>query len=156
AACTSRPGFLIVNPAPAAELPDEFFPKIDLFTPNQTETGFYTGVLPTDDASCLEAARRLFDRGLRRVVITLGDEGCFFATPEAGRYIPTLEVKAIDTTAAGDAFNGALATFLAEERELENALALANCVGALTCTRPGAQDAMPTREELQESAGELL
>jgi ribokinase len=156
AACAGKAGFLIVNPAPAAQLPQELFPMIDLFTPNQTETHYYTGIAPTDDASCLEAAGKLFDQGLRRVVITLGDRGCFLATPELGRHIPNLEVKAVDTTGAGDAFNGALAAFLAEGRNMENALALANCVGALTCTRAGAQDSMPTLAELREVAGELL
>lgn len=155
-ACSGRSGYFILNPAPAAELPVGLFSKVDLFTPNQTETQFYTGIAPTDDASCLEAAGRLFDLGIRRVVITLGDRGCFLATPDSGRYIPNLEVKAVDTTGAGDAFNGALAAFLAEGRDLENALALANCVGALTCTRAGAQDSMPTRAELREVAGELL
>jgi ribokinase len=156
AACVGKSGLFILNPAPAAELPEELLPAIDLFTPNQKETHFYTGIEPSDDASCLEAAGKLFDRGIRKVVITLGERGCFLAMPEAGRYIPNLEVKAVDTTGAGDAFNGALATFLAEGRSMENALALANCVGALTCTRAGAQDSMPTLAELREAAGELL
>ena len=155
-ACVGRSGFFIVNPAPAADLPEDLFPKINLFTPNQTEVLYYTGIEASDDASCLEAAGKLFDRGLRRVVITLCGRGCFLATPEAGRYIPNLEVRAVDTTGAGDAFNGALAAFLAEGRNIENALALANCVGALACTRSGAQDSMPTLAELREVAGELL
>lgn len=155
-ACAGTKGTLIVNPAPAAELPDAFWPRIDLLTPNEAETLFYTGIDPVDDEACLEAAAKLFARGARRVLITLGDRGCFFATPEAGRPYPNLEVRAVDTTAAGDAFNGALAAFLAQGREMENAILLANCVGALTCTKHGAQDAMPTLADLKEAVGELL
>ena len=146
AACDG--GFRIVNPAPAADLPDDFLPRIDLFTPNASEARFYTGIDPTDDASCLAAAHALFDKGLRRVLITLGAKGAFLASPAAGRHFPQLEVKAVDTTGAGDAFNGALAAFIAEGKDLEEAILLANIVGALTCTKAGAQEAMPTREEV--------
>lgn len=155
AACAEAPGYLIVNPAPAAELPDALWSRIDLLTPNESEAAFYSGVVPSDDASCLKAAASLFDQGARRVLITLGGHGAFLATPEGGRHFPHLEVKAIDTTAAGDAFNGALATFLAEGRELDEAIHLANCVGALACTKQGAQEAMPTREALCAVVGDL-
>lgn len=149
AACAAAPGTLIVNPAPATDLPESLLARTDLFTPNASETLFYTGIAPVDDASCLAAAHKLFERGVRQVLITLGERGSFLASPDAGRPFPNLEVKAVDTTGAGDAFNGALAAFLAEGKPLEEAIVLANVVGALTCTRPGAQEAMPTRDEVQ-------
>lgn len=149
AACASASGMLIVNPAPAIDLPQTLLPRIDLFTPNEAETLFYTGIEPKDDASCLAAAEVLFAKGVRRVLITLGERGCFLASPDAGRHFPQLEIKAVDATGAGDAFNGALAAFLAEGKDLEGAILLANCVGALTCTKPGAQEAMPTRKEIE-------
>ena len=155
-ACASARGTLIINPAPARDLPDALWPRIDLFTPNEAETRFYTGIDPVDDEACLAAAAKLFDLGVRRVLITLGDRGCFLATPESGRPYPSLEVRAVDTTAAGDAFNGALAAFLAEGRDPEDAILLANCVGALTCTKRGAQEAMPSLDELREVAEGLL
>lgn len=146
----------ILNPAPAREVPDELLASADLITPNETESELFSGVLPGDDASCLQAASKLFDRGVRAVLFTLGARGSFYATPMGGRHYPTINVKAVDTTAAGDAFNGALAAFLAEGREMENAILLANCVGALSTTKPGAQASMPTRDELAEVADRLL
>ena len=150
-------GFLIVNPAPAADLPAEFWPRIDLFTPNERETRFYTGIDPTDDEACVEAAARLFERGVRNVLFTLGPRGSFLATsPDDGRRLPNLEVRAVDTTGAGDAFNGAVAALIAAGRTLEEAALLANCVGALACTRSGAQNAMPTLAELREAVGDAF
>ncbi len=149
AACAAAPGFLILNPAPAADLPNGLWKRIDLLTPNEAETRFYTDVDPVDDEACLKAAHVFFAKGARCVLITLGKRGSFLATPEMGRPFPNLEVRAVDTTGAGDAFNGALAAFLAEGLDLEAAIPLASAVGALTCTKRGAQEAMPTRAEIE-------
>ncbi|HEY0866299.1 MAG TPA: ribokinase [Fimbriimonas sp.] len=151
-----RSFFFILNPAPSGPLPDEVLASADLVTPNELETEAMVGILPGDDASCLLAAARLFDRGAKAAIFTLGARGSFYADPAGGRHYPTLNVRAIDTTAAGDAFNGALAAFLAEGRDLANAIPLANCVGALSTTKAGAQGSIPTRDELREVADALL
>lgn len=146
----------ILNPAPARDIPDALLARADYLTPNETETEILTGILPKDEAGCMEAARVLFDRGARHVIFTLGAEGSFLATPQFGQLFPTLMVRPVDTTAAGDAFNGALAHFLAEGRDIDNAILLANVVGALSTLKPGAQSSMPTLREVKEAAGELF
>jgi len=145
----------VLNPAPACELPDHLLAKCHVVTPNETETESLTGVNPTDDESCQAAGCVLLDKGVRNVVITLGDRGSYWATPAGGKHFPAPAVKAIDTTAAGDAFSGALAWFLAEGRDFGNAISLANCVGALSTTKPGAQSSMPDLETLKMFAGNL-
>jgi ribokinase len=136
----------ILNPAPAAALPAELLAHVDLITPNETEAHALTGVTPADAGSCAEAAARLCAMGAREVVLTLGEEGCFWAGP--GLMVPSVRVDAVDTTAAGDAFNGALALFLAEGMAMPDALAWANRAGALCATRRGAQPAMGSRAEV--------
>ncbi|AIE87745.1 ribokinase [Fimbriimonas ginsengisoli Gsoil 348] len=146
----------ILNPAPARDLPDSLLQRVDYLTPNETETEFLTGIRPVTDEDCLAAADKLFAKGVRNVVITLGEHGCFLATPQFGQRFPTLEVRPVDTTAAGDAFNGALAFFLSEGRDIDNAILLANVVGALSTQKTGAQSSMPTMREVREAASELL
>jgi ribokinase len=146
----------VLNPAPARALSDDLLSRTTYLTPNQSETQFLTGQFPTDDASCLAAAAPLLDRGVENVIITLGAHGSFLANQRGGRHFPTLNVRAVDTTAAGDAFNGALAHFLAQGREIKNAIPLANCAGALAATKPGAQAGMPTWDEFLYAASELL
>lgn len=145
----------ILNPAPARELPDDLLSLCYAITPNETETESLTGISPTDDESCMTASCVLLDKGIRNVVITLGSRGSFWASAAGGKHFAPPVVKAIDTTAAGDAFNGALAWFLAEGREFENAIGLANCVGALSTTKRGAQDSMPDLAALRALAGSL-
>jgi len=154
--CVSNDCIVIVNPAPARPLPDDLLQRIDYLTPNETETEVFTGIRPVDDESCLAAARVLLDRGVRNVVITLGEQGAFLANPQGGRHFSTLQVQPVDTTAAGDAFSGALARFLAEGRPIERAIYLANAAGAMTTLRMGAQAAMPTLRQMWEQVGELF
>lgn len=146
----------ILNPAPAQPIPDELLARADYITPNETETEILTGILPTNDDTCMEAAAVLFARGARNVIITLGEQGSFLATPQFGQLFPTFSVRAVDTTAAGDAFNGALAHFLSEGRDVDNAILLANVVGALSTTKAGAQASMPTLREVKEAASSLF
>ncbi|HWD40023.1 MAG TPA: ribokinase [Fimbriimonas sp.] len=147
---------LVVNPAPARDISDAFCAHIDILTPNRSEAEQLTGLRPSNDLTCWTCANVLFDKGIKNVVITLGSEGAFFATPHNGRRLPTLSVRAIDTTGAGDAFNGALATFLLQGRDLENAVQLANAVAAISTTRRGAIPSMPTLAELKEAVGRLF
>jgi len=146
----------ILNPAPARTIPDELYARIDYLTPNETEAEILTGIRPSNDTACMDAAAILFDKGVKNVIFTLGDQGCYLATPFFGQQIPTLSVRAVDTTAAGDAFNGALAHFLSEGRDIDNAAMLANVVGALSTLKPGAQSSMPTLREVKEAAGDLF
>ncbi len=146
----------VLNPAPARALPGALLARCEVLTPNELELEALTGVAATDDEACGQGGRKLLDQGVRNVVVTLGARGSYWVSPAGGRHFPAPRVEAVDTTAAGDAFNGALALFLAEGRDLPNAIALANCVGALSTTRPGAQASMPTREALRALAGPLL
>ena len=138
----------ILNPAPARPLSDELLAKVDYLTPNESEAQILTGVLPSDDATCLAAARVLLDKGVKNIIFTLGANGSFLANSKGGRHFPSNPVTPVDTTGAGDAFNGALALFLAQGEPVERAIHLANISGALSTTKPGAQASMPTLAEV--------
>jgi len=146
-------GRLFLNPAPAQSLDDELLAKTFAITPNETETELLTGIRPQNPETCRSAAKALFDKGVQNVVLTLGEKGCFWMSDKGELYVPALEANAIDTVAAGDAFNGALAWFYSETGDLPNALVRANQVTALSVTKRGAQSSMPTREELEQRFG---
>lgn len=141
----------VLNPAPAVELPDELLQRCEVITPNESELAALTGMTTHDDVSYSAAARSLLERGVQNVVVTLGARGSLWVWDGGERWIAAPRVQAIDTTAAGDAFSGALAMFLAEGRSIESAIEIANIVGALSTTKPGAQESMPTRAELSKS-----
>jgi ribokinase len=145
---------VILNPAPARELDDELLSYITVLTPNETETELLTGVKVVNEESGRAAAQVLRSRGVTNVVITLGSEGSLIVTEDQAIKVPTKEIEAMDTTAAGDCFNGALACALAEGKSLEEAARFANLAGALSATKMGAQPSLPTREELQQFSGE--
>jgi ribokinase len=145
---------VILNPAPARELDDELLSYITVLTPNETETELLTGVKVVNEESGRAAAQVLRSRGVNNVVITLGSEGSLIVTEDQAIKVPTKEIEAMDTTAAGDCFNGALACALAEGKSLEEAARFANLAGALSATKMGAQPSLPTREELQQFSGE--
>lgn len=140
---------VILNPAPARDLDEDLLKKVSVLTPNSTETKILTGILPTDQESAARAAECLFEQGVATVVITLGEKGAFYAGKNGAGLVPSRSVKAIDTTAAGDAFNGALAVALASGRELEQAVEFANQAAAISVTRVGAQPSLPRLEELR-------
>ena len=142
----------ILNPAPARSLSDVLLAKVDYLTPNETEAQILTGILPVDDTTCLAAANILLDKGVKNVVFTLGANGSFLANAKGGRHYPPIPVTPVDTTGAGDAFNGALALFLAQGEPVERAIHLANITGALSTTKPGAQASMPTLAEVLAKA----
>ncbi len=148
--------FFILNPAPACTLSEDLLSRCHILTPNETELEFLTGIEPSDTAACERAGHALLEKGVKNVVITLGSRGSFWVGASKSLHFPAPTVTPVDTTAAGDAFNGALAHFIAEGREIPNAIQLANCVGALATTRHGAQESMPARAELAALAGPLL
>jgi ribokinase len=139
---------VILNPAPAQALDDRLLSNVSVLTPNETETELLTGMSIQGPAERLKAARELRRRGVQAVVITLGGSGSFLFAGENGVTVPTVKIQPVDTTAAGDAFNGALAVALAEGQELEQAVRFANLAGAAAATRLGAQPSLPTRAEV--------
>jgi len=140
---------LILNPAPGMKLPDDLFPSLYLITPNESETEVLTGISVKDNASIKQAAEKLKEKGVANVIITLGSEGAYLYNDAGGKHIPTRKVKAIDTTAAGDVFNGALAVALSEMKTLEEAVEFANHAAAISVTKMGAQASAPYRNELK-------
>jgi ribokinase len=140
----------ILNPAPAQSLSTELLSLVDLLVPNESEAALLTGIEVTDEASAEQAARQLQQRGARAVVVTLGERGALALDEHRVWRVPPFRVKAIDATAAGDAFVGALATAYASHDDLEAALREASAAGALAATKFGAQPSLPTRAELDE------
>ncbi len=136
---------VVLNPAPAAKLPPELYQCLDWITPNETEAELLTGVKVTNLASAKKAEAALKARGVGNVVITLGSKGCY----AAGKIHPCVKVKAVDTVAAGDTFNGAFVVALAEGRSVEEAVAFAQKASAIAVTRPGAQASVPYRKEIK-------
>ncbi|EKO3954502.1 ribokinase [Vibrio fluvialis] len=139
---------VILNPAPARELPDELLSCVDVITPNETEAEVLTGITVTDDASAQLAADALHRKGIEIVMITLGAKGVWLSQNGRGTLIPGFRVQATDTTAAGDTFNGALVTGLLEEMPLESAIKFAHAAAAISVTRFGAQTSIPNRAEV--------
>lgn len=139
----------ILNPAPARPLPDKLLKYISVLTPNETETELLTGIRVNCEAAAAKAAAKLLARGVRAVILTLGARGAFIATEEFQQLVPGFKVKPVDTTAAGDVFNGALAVAIAEGKSLAEAVRFANAAGALSVTKMGAQPSAPMRKEIE-------
>lgn len=139
---------VILNPAPASELSNALLRNVDLLTPNEHEAAILSGRKVTDEASAKRAAQVLRQRGARGVIITLGAAGAFVSTPGLEALIPGFQVKPVDTTAAGDVFNGALAVQLAARVPLAAAVRFAHAAAALSVTRLGAQPSIPRRSEI--------
>ncbi len=139
----------ILNPAPATPLPREDFSSVDLLTPNELEASTLTGVPVRDRNGAEKAGERLLELGCGDVIITLGARGALWVGKGGARYFPAFSVRSVDSTGAGDAFNGALAAALAEGQALEKAIPVANAAGALATTRRGAQESLPERAAIQ-------
>jgi ribokinase len=140
---------VIFDPAPAAPLPDGLLRHVTYLTPNESEAERLTGISVTDEASARRAAERLLAAGTRHVIVTLGAKGALLAGPDGMAMIASERVEAVDTTAAGDAFNGGLAWALGSGMALEEAVRQACLVGALSAMRLGAQPSLPTMDELR-------
>jgi len=141
---------VVWDPAPATVgLPDEAYRHLDVITPNQAEAEALTEIAVTDLGSAARAAAALRDRGAPTPVVKLGEHGVFYSSDSGQGRVPSREVEVVDTVAAGDAFGGALAVALGEGKGIEEALRYGTCAGALAVTRQGAQDAMPSRDEVE-------
>jgi ribokinase len=140
----------ILNPAPAQKLPDSLLKQVTYLTPNETECALLTGIKPeAGQKSCDRAADALLAKGVQTVILTLGSAGAYVATKGIRALVPSFKVKPVDTTAAGDIFNGALAVALLEGKPLLDAVRFANAAAALSVTKLGAQSSAPTRVQIE-------
>lgn len=141
---------VVLNPAPARDLPASLLRRVTCITPNESEAALLAGLKGCHQRSEEDIARELLQRGPEMVVMTRGARGALCVSQDEVLAVPAPKVQAVDTTAAGDAFNGALAVALAEKRPLREALSWAAAAAALSVTRAGAQPSLPTRSQVQE------
>ncbi|KUQ04085.1 ribokinase [Enterobacter hormaechei subsp. xiangfangensis] len=141
---------VVLNPAPARVLSEELLALVDIITPNETEAEKLTGIRVENDDDAARAALALHDKGIGTVIITLGSRGVWASVNGEGRRVPGFKVKAIDTIAAGDTFNGALVTALLEGKAMDDAIRFAHAAAAIAVTRKGAQPSVPWRKEIDE------
>ena len=139
---------VVFDPAPAAELPQDAFQYMDVITPNEVETEALVGFYPNTKPDAERAAKILREKGVGTAIIKMGAMGAFFDSPQGSGFVPAFKVNAIDTVAAGDAFNGGLAVALAEGKSMAEAVRWGAAAGAIATTRKGALPAMPYRNEL--------
>jgi ribokinase len=140
----------ILDPAPARPLPPELLKRVDILKPNEIEAETLTGIKVADIDSAKKAAEALLAKGVKQVIITLGEKGFLLAAGGSMEFVEGYQVKAVDSTAAGDAFTGALAFGIAGGQSLLEAARYANAVAAISVTRLGAQPSMPTKKEVDD------
>lgn len=146
----SKGATVILNPAPAQKLSSRLLERVTILTPNESEAELLTGIPIKGETTARRAAEKLLSRGVLVVIVTLGSRGVFVATEGVRRHVPGFKVKPVDTTAAGDVFNGALAAALAEGKELLPAVRFANAAAALSVTQQGAQPSAPSRRNIEQ------
>lgn len=144
----------ILNPAPAPEaLPEEIWEKIDFFTPNETELAKLAGLKEMDERSIRRGARKILAKGVKQVLVTMGSKGVLWVNDKTEQIFPARKVEAVDTTAAGDCFNGAFVTALQQGYSIEDAITFANLASSIAVTRKGAQSSIPERDEIYSICG---
>ena len=141
---------IIMNPAPAQRIPDEYYRMIDYITPNETEAEILTGIKVDSNDNVKLAANALYEKGVRNVIITLGKQGVYIKNSEMSGKVPAYNVKTVDTTGAGDAFNGCFAAGLLEGMVIDEAADFANAGAALSVTKPGTAPSMPFRSDIDK------
>lgn len=140
---------VVLNPAPACELPEELFKYIDIFIPNETELSTFSGMPVSDADSAAAAACKMQSMGVGRLIVTMGSKGALIVETDGSTvFVPAKKVKAVDTTAAGDTFCGALCVAVSEGKSLEEAAQFAASASALTVQKMGAQNSIPFRSDL--------
>jgi ribokinase len=140
---------VILNPAPACPLDNALLSSLSVITPNELELELLTGIPVTDVSSVEKAALALLDKGLEVVIVTLGSKGAYLKTRAKSKLVSGFHVDAVDATAAGDVFNGALSVAIVEGKTLEEAIRFANAAAALSATKLGAQTSIPRRDEIE-------
>lgn len=146
----------ILNPAPYLQVPQKVFEGVDYITPNETEAEQFTGIKVDNLEDCRRASQVFLEMGVKNVIITLGVRGAFFTDGKQEIFVPAIKVKAVETTGAGDAFNGGFATAIAEGFDVEYALKFATCTAAISVTRYGSSPSMPKRDEILEMMKEAF
>ena len=144
---------VVLNPAPACEIPDAIFALADVVTPNETEAEFFTGIYREGmalDEWCSAAAKAMHDRGAKKLIITLGEFGAYYSGPEGVFSMPAFKIAPVDSTAAGDAFSGGLAVRLAAGDDIRSAMRYASACGALTTMKRGSLPSLPEFEEVNQ------
>ena len=140
---------MILNPAPACTLPEELYSYLSIITPNEKEASLLTGIEVSDIASAKLAAKALQAKGVQQVIITMGEQGALILNGDQFTRVAAPVVAAIDTTAAGDVFNGALIVALSEGKDIIKAVTFACEASAISVTRLGAQVSVPLRKEIK-------
>lgn len=141
---------VVLNPAPAQKLSDEILNNIDIITPNETEAESLTGIAINNEENAAQAAKYLHQKGVKVVIITLGNKGAWVSNNGIGKLILGYQVPVIDSIAAGDTFNGMFVTALLEGKKLEEAVKYAHAAAAISVTRSGAQTSIPWRNEIEQ------
>jgi ribokinase len=145
---------VVLNPAPARPVPDRLLSMVDVLVPNESEATLLSGLPVGDEVEAIKAAKVLQESGVGTVILTLGARGALPVREEEMQIIPAFDVKAVDTTASGDAFVAGLAVALAEGKGLEEAVRQGNAAGGLAATKLGAQPSLPSRQALEELLAE--
>ena len=145
--------YTILNPAPAVKLDDEIIKNVDLLTPNETELEIISGVNIETEEDIQKAAQIMIEKGVKELIVTLGSKGSLYINKEKSMFKKAYKVEAVDTTAAGDSYTGALAVALSQDKNIEDAMDFASKVGALSVLKEGAQSSLPTLEDVKNFRG---
>ena len=145
--------YTILNPAPAVKLDDEIIKNVDLLTPNETELEIISGVSIETEEDIQKAAQIMIENGVKELIVTLGSKGSLYINKEKSMFKKAYKVEAVDTTAAGDSYTGALAVALSQDKNIEDAMDFASKVGALSVLKEGAQSSLPTLEDVKNFRG---
>lgn len=145
--------YTILNPAPAVKLEDDIIENVDLLTPNETELEILSGVKIETEDDIKKAAYVMIEKGVKQLIVTLGSKGSLYIDKDNLKLKKSYKVEAIDTTAAGDSYTGALAVAFAKNKDIDEAMDFASKVGALAVTKEGAQSSLPTMEDVLNFRG---
>ena len=145
--------YTILNPAPAVKLDDEIIKNVDLLTPNETELEILSEMKIENEDDIQKAAQIMIEKGVKELIVTLGSKGSLYINKEKSMFKKAYKVEAVDTTAAGDSYTGALAVALSQDKNIEDAMDFASKVGALSVLKEGAQSSLPTLEDVKNFRG---
>lgn len=141
--------YTILNPAPAVKLDDEIIKNVDLLTPNETELEILSEMKIENEDDISKATNKMIEKGVKELIVTLGSKGSLYINKEKSFFKSAYKVDAIDTTAAGDSFTGALAVALSNNKSIDEAMDFASKVGALSVMKEGAQSSLPTLKDVE-------